>query len=200
MDVIVILAGIAAGLAIGYTVGRARGPSSIDSTDDWKIRLRARDDDLQAAEARAADAAVELQVAAAALARLQGGEGSGDGPDGQPDAVALAREVQQLKADLAMVLALRRPSGSAAHPPGDAGDADLEPDGAHDDLTLIPGLDDDAAALLAAAGATSFLDVARLGTEGAVVPDEVAEHLADRLPEWAASAERLHGLKRGEPV
>jgi predicted flap endonuclease-1-like 5' DNA nuclease len=68
-----------------------------------------------------------------------------------------------------------------------------------DDLTLVHGIGPGDAAIFEASGITSFDALARLGADGAVIPEDVADRLADRLSEWAAEARRLAGPDRRDP-
>jgi len=149
--------GVLAGAVAGFLLGRRLGRRHPENGPDWKLRLKARDDDVNAAERRAADATVRLEALetelAGARSRLSELERGGTAP---PAALT--------------------PSPDAA--PGD-------------DLTLVPGLGPDDAALLAASGITSFEALAGLGGSAAAVPESVADQLADRLTEWAAEARRL---------
>jgi predicted flap endonuclease-1-like 5' DNA nuclease len=161
-----VLCGVAVGASFGFLRGRRAGRSQPESSPDWKIRLRARDDELAAAEARAADVAVRLECISGELAdarrriaTLEGGTGSHHGPPPS------------------------HPAGSRA-----------------DDLTLVPGLGPREAAVLERSGITSYEALAGLGCDGAVVPEDIAEQLADRLSEWAAEARRLAGFRSDDPA
>jgi predicted flap endonuclease-1-like 5' DNA nuclease len=158
------------GAAIGFVVGRRGGRGEPEAAPDWKLRLRARDRDLEAAEARAADVAVELQEASAALVRAN-------------------RRIAELEGTAATV---DGPADASA-------DGEVDPAVPGDDLTLVPGLGPGDAALLTASGIVSFESLAQVCSDGAVVPETVAEHLADRLSGWADDARRLARLSRERP-
>ena len=84
-----VLCGIVVGASFGFFRGRRAARGQPESSPDWKIRLRARDDELAAAEARAADVAVQLEALngelAAARRRLATLEGD-TSPHGGPSA------------------------------------------------------------------------------------------------------------------
>lgn len=168
MDPITLTAAAACGLLLGapaaYLLGLRAGRAGARPGPDWKLRLRARDDDLAAAQERAAEAEVALQTATAALAEAQ-------------------RRLTELDRHRAPAVV------------GDPG-ARLRP---ADDLTLVPGLGAGDAAVLHAGGVTTFEALAALGAEGAVVPENIADQLADRLPEWADDARRLSRFTREDP-
>jgi predicted flap endonuclease-1-like 5' DNA nuclease len=176
---------------LGILIGVLARPSARSDESEWKMRLRARDDDLQRAEAEAADAVVELQSAMAklaaaerALADVGGAEDAGD---------ETTPRVEELEVELA-ALHTRICPDPAAH----RSDGELVPRMDGDDLTLVPGVTDEAAALLVESGITTFAALAALGESGAVIPESVAETLADRLPEWANAARALHAITYGE--
>lgn len=168
------IAGMLLAVPPAFLLGRRAGRRRPELAPEWKLRLRAREDDVADAEARAADAAVSLQAATAALAR------------------ATAR-LAQLEAP--------SPSATGTDPDcPDPGGAPSDPVPRSDDLTLVTGLGAGDAALLEAAGITTFERLAQLGGEGAVVPESVADQLADRLAEWAPDARRLARLIRDDPA
>jgi predicted flap endonuclease-1-like 5' DNA nuclease len=153
------------GAAVGFYRGRRAGRRQPHAAPDLKLRLKARDDDVAAAEARAADVTVRLEAIGAELARAR------------------------------TRLAELEPAPGAPAPP-DRGNGAAAP---VDDLTLVPGLGPREAAVLEASGVTSFDSLAELGADGAVIPEGVADQLADRLSEWAAEARRLAGRHRRDP-
>lgn len=178
MDLITLGAAACGGLLLGtlagFLRGRRAGRRQPEQGPDWKLRLRSRDDDVAAAEARAAEAALALQAASNALRDAE-------------------RRITELEASRTPGAP---PAGNSGLPKAEAktgaGSAST------DDLTLVPGLTPGDAALLAASGITSFEGLAGLGAEGAVVPESVAERLADHLSEWAEEARRLARVVSGD--
>jgi len=70
MDAIAIAAGAGAGFLVGIAAGFLLRRTRSDLPSDWKMRLRSRDDDLQAAEAAAAEAMIQMEALTAEVARL----------------------------------------------------------------------------------------------------------------------------------
>lgn len=161
-----VICGIVVGASFGFLWGRRAARSQPESSPDWRIRLRARDDELAAAEARAADVAVQLEAVGGELTNVR-------------------RRLVALESD---------PSSHHGPPASHPSSAPA------DDLTLVPGLGPGDAAVLEKSGVTSYEALAALGADGAVVPESVAEQLADRLSEWAAEARRLAGFRRDDPA
>ena len=66
-----VACGVPAGVVTGFLIGRRLGRRHPENGPDWKLRLKARDDDVQAADRRAGDATVRVQTLEAELAEAR---------------------------------------------------------------------------------------------------------------------------------